>query len=120
VITEKHIYHDNTPISKKYEMNLLGRHSEIHELLKFLTNKHEGIEKVYFIHDNDQKCSKEISDYSAWYLQHRNKFKDGRFLLDMKNHKHSGSIYEEMGVQMSFSKGTTLSILIKTLQDSQN
>jgi hypothetical protein len=54
-ITEKHIYLDNTPISKKYEINLLGRHQEIHELLKFLSNKRDddGIEKVYFIHDNE-------------------------------------------------------------------
>jgi len=40
-------------------MELIGRHKEIHELLKYLSGKQEGQgqEKIYFIHDKEHKCA---------------------------------------------------------------
>ena len=53
---------------------MYGRHNEIHDLLKFISgvNSEDNGKKIYFIHDHENRASREIAMFCFKYLNDRN------------------------------------------------
>ena len=104
MIEEKHLSNCNTCISynNKNPQKLYGRHNEIHDLLKFISGKDEDADKkIYFIHDEENRASFEISMFCFKYAHDRNLSQKESYYIDMNNQNSSESIHRTLVTKMT-------------------
>ena len=97
IMEEKHLCKVDSHFSYiKNPQKLFGRHNEMHDLLKFISSKDDDHKKIYFIHDDENRTSRQISMFCINYLKDRNYYQKESYYIDMKNETSSESIYKNL------------------------